>query len=257
MLSIKSLSVSYGESLALSDININVSRGEMVALIGPNGAGKTTLLKSISGILSIKMGEITFAGSSLSELSFAERARVLASVPQARNVGGAFTVKQTVMMGRTAHLNWLGRAQKSDENMVLWAMQATQIDQLADRRNAELSGGELQRVLLARALAQATPMLMMDEPTTHLDLKHQIGFLSLVKKLTRDENKGVLMALHDLNLVSRFADKVALIMEGRLLITGSPKEVLKSEIISEAYDTQIEVFQHPANGNPLLFPKTN
>ena len=256
-LSIESLSVFYGENMALSNINLNISQGEIVALIGPNGAGKSTLLKSISGILPIREGLINFAGKSLSGLGYAERAKVLASVPQSRLIGGAYTVKQSVMMGRTAYLNWLGKAQKADEEIVLWAMQATQIDQFAERRNAELSGGELQRVLLARALAQASPMLMMDEPTNHLDLKFQIAFLSLVQKLTREENKGVLMALHDLNLVSRYADKVALIVDGRLIITGTPKEVMQAKIISEAFDTQIDVLDNPANGNPLLFPKTD
>ncbi len=252
---IDSLSISYDEGFALSNINLEVSQGEMVALIGPNGAGKSTLLKAITGILSPKSGMVSFKGKKLGELDFGERARVLASVPQARIVGGAFTVEQTVMMGRTAHMNWLGRAQKKDKDIVDWAMKATQISRFEKRRNAELSGGELQRVLLARALAQSTPMLLMDEPTNHLDLKHQLGFLSLVHKLTRQENKGVLMALHDLNLVSRFADKVALIVDGQLLIVGKPAEVLKADIVSHAYDTDIEVFHHPEHGTPLLFPK--
>lgn len=249
--------MSYGSGLALSNVSLDISQGEMVALIGPNGAGKTTLLKSIAGVLPFQNGQINIAGKSLSGLNYAERAKLLASVPQARIVGGAFTVQQTVMMGRTTHLNWLGSAQQVDKEIVHWAMQATQIEQLAKRRNAELSGGELQRVFLARALAQASPMLMMDEPTSHLDLKHQISFLSLVRKLTREENKGVLMALHDLNLVSRYADKVALIVAGRLIIIGTPKEVLTSKIISTAYDTKIEVFENPANGKPLLFPKND
>lgn len=257
MLKIDSLSVSYGNGFALSNISLDISQGEMVAVIGPNGAGKSTLLKSITGILAAESGQITYDGEELSALSVVERARVLASVPQARIVGGAFTVEQTVMMGRTAHLNWLGSAQKEDQEIVNWAMKATQLSHFAQKRNAELSGGELQRVLLARALAQSTPMLMMDEPTNHLDLKHQIGFLSLVQRLTRQRNKGVLMALHDLNLVSRFADRVALIVDGHLLLVGTPKEVLKSKIISQAYGTPIDVFEHPQTGTPLLFPNAD
>ena len=254
MLEIKSLSVSYGENFALSNFNLAVAHGEMCAIIGPNGAGKSTLLKAVAGLLSTQGGEITYEGEDLKQLEPSKRAKLLSVVPQARVVGGAFTVEQTVLMGRTAYMNWLGSARPQDQTATRWAMEATQINHLAERRNAELSGGELQRVLLARALAQSTPVLLMDEPTNHLDLRHQVGFLSLVRKLSRDENKAVLMALHDLNLVSRFADKVALIVDGHLLVVGAPKEVLTSEIISHAYDTKIDVFQHPTEGNPLLFP---
>ncbi len=256
MLKIDNVSLSYGEHFALCEINLELAQGELLALIGPNGAGKSTLLKSINGRLKPQHGEVSYMGQDLLGMSFQERARILSSVPQARIVGGAFTVEQTVMMGRTAYMNWLGTAEEGDKQAVKWALEATNLTNFAERRNAELSGGELQRVLLARSLAQSTPILLMDEPTNHLDLQHQLGFLSLVKKLTKEENKGVLMALHDLNLVSRYADRVALLLDGKLRVVGKPKDVLRADVISEAYQTEIDVLEHPITGAPLLYPKS-
>ena len=255
MLKVEQISLAYGDNFALCEIDMELAQGEMLALIGPNGAGKSTLLKAINGRLSSQSGHVSYKGEDLLSLSHMDRARILSSVPQARIMGGAYTVEQTVMMGRTVHMNWLGRDSKEDREVVKWALAATKLEAFAQRRNAELSGGELQRVLLARALAQATPILLMDEPTNHLDLQHQIAFLSLVKGLTKKDNKGVLMALHDLNLVSRYADRVALIVDGKMVAVGTPNQVLQSEIISDAYQTDIEILEHPRTGAPLLYPK--
>jgi iron complex transport system ATP-binding protein len=170
-------------------------------------------------------------------------------------LGGAFTVAQTVMLGRTAYMNWLGRPKSEDEAAVLWAMEQTGLVDLADRRNAELSGGEQQRVLLARALAQKTPVLLLDEPTNHLDLQHQIHFLSLVLDLVRREKLAVLMAMHDLNQVSTYADRVAFLVGGAMLVEGSPREVLTAEHIAAAYQTQVEIIHHPKYDTPLILPK--
>ncbi len=253
MLEIDSLSVSYGSNLAVGDVSLSVTHGEIVALIGPNGAGKSSLMGAVGGLVRIQSGRVTYNNRDITELTDNVRARLLAVVPQARVVGGAFSVEQTVLLGRTAHMNWLGQAGDEDLGAVQWAMQAVQIDHLSKRRNAELSGGELQRVFLARALAQSTPVLLMDEPTNHLDLRHQIDFLSIVRDLAKKENKAVLMAMHDLNLVSKYADRIALIVNGRLIELGTPAEVLTAEKIGKAYQTDIEVFNHPNDGNPLIF----
>ena len=255
MLYVSALSVSYGKHLALDSIDLQLRPAELLALIGPNGAGKSTLLKAINGRVKSQQGRVEFQGEDLLKLSISDRARIMASVPQARIIGGAFTVEQTVMMGRTAHMNWLGRSSEADKQAVRWALEATKIVDFAERRNAEFSGGELQRVMLARSLAQSTPILLMDEPTNHLDLQHQLSFLELVMDLTEVQSKGVIMALHDLNLVSRYADRVALLHEGELVALGSPKEVLQPEVIGSTYQTEIEVLEHPETGAPLLYPK--
>ena len=254
-LEVRSLSVHYGKVKALNQIDLTVAPGKILALVGPNGAGKSTLIRTISGILPIQAGEILYGGQNLLGLSQSKRARILAVVPQARQLGGAFTVEQTVMLGRTAYMSWLGNASEEDKKTVRWAMEQTGISELALRRNAELSGGEQQRVLLARALAQKTPILLLDEPTNHLDLQHQNHFLSLVVDLVRKENLAILMAMHDLNQVSTYADQVVFLMNGSTLAMGSPKEVLTLETIEAAYETRVEIIHHPKYETPLILPK--
>lgn len=257
VLEIKSLNVAYGSKQVLHDISLTTSPGEIVALIGPNGAGKSTLIRAISGVIPIMSGSIVSANQDLIQMSTNQRARVLSVVPQIRQLGGAFTVEQTVMIGRTAHMNFLGQPSRKDHEQIRLAMQNTNTNHLAHRRVAELSGGEQQRVLLARALAQDTPVLLLDEPTNHLDLKHQAAFLSLVRTMTIENGLAVIMALHDLNLVSLNADRVALVVEGHLSASGVPKNVLTAENISAAYQTPVQVIPHPDNKNPLILPARN
>ncbi len=255
MLETLSISVAYGVITVLQDVSLEVAPGEILALIGPNGAGKTTLVRAISGTVSLKSGQILVDGDDLSQLSTVQRARVLAVVPQARQLGGAFTVEQAVMMGRTSYMSWLGRESESDQAAVRLALQQTNLEDFAQRPIAQLSGGEQQRVLLARALAQSTPVLLLDEPTNHLDLQHQTNLLSLVKKLVQEKQLAVIMAMHDLNLVSFFADKVALLVNGRLISSGTPQEVIQADYIGEAYQTPVEIVSHPITGAPIIFPR--
>jgi iron complex transport system ATP-binding protein len=254
MLKIQTLTVAYGEKVVLRDVSLQVSSGEILALIGPNGAGKSTLIRAATGVVPIKSGRVRVNGQDLKGLSPAQRARILAVVPQARQLGGAFSVEQAVMMGRTPYLNWLGQEGESDKAAVRMALQQTSLDAFADRQIAKLSGGEQQRVLLARALAQSTPVLLLDEPTNHLDLQHQTNLLALVKTLAKEKGLAVLMALHDLNLVSFFADRVALLVDGELKSLGTPQEVIRAEQISAAYHTPVEVIAHPVTGAPIIFP---
>ncbi|MEA3341268.1 MAG: ABC transporter ATP-binding protein, partial [Chloroflexota bacterium] len=163
-------------------------------------------------------------------------------------------VEQTILMGRTAYMGWLGQPDDDDLAITQLAMQRTKMTHLAERRIAELSGGEQQRALLARALAQATPILLLDEPTNHLDLQHQMNILSLVRELAIEQNLAVLMAIHDLNLVSFFADRVALFVNAELRTLGTLEEVLTEENISAAYQTPVQVLPHPNSGVPLILP---
>jgi iron complex transport system ATP-binding protein len=254
MLKTDSICVGYDSKIVVEDITLGVEPGEILALIGPNGAGKTTLVRAVSGTIPLVSGQIRVAGQDLSKISIQQRARILAVVPQARQLGGAFTVEQAVMMGRTAFMSWLGRVSESDKQAVHQALRNTNLIDLSHRPIAQLSGGEQQRVLLARALAQNTPVLLLDEPTNHLDLHHQTNLLSLVKNLTQRKHLSVMMAMHDLNLVSFIADKVALLVNGHLVNYGTPNEVLRAERISDAYQTPVEVITHPLNGVPVIFP---
>jgi len=254
MLVIQSLSVGYGARLVLHEIDLHVQSGEILALIGPNGAGKTTLIRAVSGVIRPQAGSLKAAGESLAGMNASQRARKLAVVPQARNLPDPYTVWQTVLLGRTPYLGWLGQPTERDRTRVRWALERTETLELAERHIGELSGGEQQRVLLARALAQETPLLLLDEPTAHLDLHHQTTLLDLVYALTRENHLTVLMALHDLNLAALYADRVALLVDGRLQAVGTPAEVLTAERLSEAYRLPLHVIQHPDFGVPLVLP---
>ncbi|RPI28812.1 MAG: ABC transporter ATP-binding protein [Chloroflexota bacterium] len=254
MLEIRSVSQSFGSRPVLHEVSLNVEAGQVAALIGPNGAGKTTLLRTASGVLGPKSGSIWICGQDLLSLSPASRASKLAVVPQARNLPEAFTVHQTVLLGRTPYLGWLGQPSKKDLDRTHWALERANLLPLSDRLIGELSGGEQQRVLLARALAQETPILLLDEPTAHLDLRHQASLLQLVQELAHEQGLAVLMALHDLNLVALYADVVALMVAGMIKALGVPKDVLTSENLEDAYDVSLSVVTHPEYGTPLVLP---
>ena len=256
VLQIESLSASYGENQALSNVSLAVQRGEIVGLIGPNGAGKSSLIKVISGVLKSSSGEVYVNGTAVQTLSPAERARMVAVVPQAHQLGGAFSVRQTVLLGRTAYLGFLGKPQEKDLEIVEWAMRETSIAGLANRKLAEISGGEQQRVLLARALAQQSQVLLLDEPTNHLDLKYQVDLLKLLRTLVRQQDLSVLMAMHDLNQVSGVVDRAAILVGGVLQCVGPPEEVLTPDFIQQAYQVEVETFSHPGTKRHYLFPKS-
>lgn len=254
MLEINSLSVGYNDRLILNDISLSVHPGEVVALIGPNGTGKSTLIRAISGVLPLQSGSIHLCGKNIKSLAAEARARSLAVVPQIQSLPAPFNVYQTILLGRTPYLGWLGQAGVRDHDAVCRAMLQTKTDHLAERCIGELSGGEQQRVLLARALAQATPILVMDEPTNHLDVSNQTAFLNMIRQLAVQCQLSVLVALHDLNLTSLYADRVAVLSERHLKAVGAPEQVFSEEILSPIYGDQLRVITHPEYGTPLVLP---
>lgn len=242
----------YGERLILREVTLKLEPGEVLALVGPNGVGKSTLIRAASGLLAPQKGQILLGEAPIARLRPDERARQVAVVPQATGLPEAFTARALVAMGRTAHLGWFGREDAADQELVAQAMERTATAALADRPVGTLSGGERQRVLIARALAQTSALLLLDEPTAHLDLRHQEEVLRLVRSLAVDDGLAVLLALHDLNLVARFADRVALLSDGRLRRLGSPTEVLTAEELAAVYGMEIHVTAHPIHGSPLI-----
>jgi iron complex transport system ATP-binding protein len=259
MLRIENLSVSYGSRRVLTNVSLEVNSGEVVALIGPNGAGKSTLIRAVSGVIPADSGRIhsdSFSRPSVNLLSLPpmQRARSLAVVPQAASLPPAFTVWETILMGRTPYLNFLGQVSAKDEAIARLALQKVDALDLSERRVGELSGGEQQRVLFARALAQSTPILLLDEPTSNLDLHYQVSFLETVSTLAHQDNLAVLIGIHDLNLAARYADRVALLMDGEIKATGTPRQVLTPELISTAYHLQVQVIPHPFADVPLVIP---
>lgn len=254
MLEIQSLRVNYGSRSVLDEISFNIKPGQVIALVGPNGTGKTTLIRAISGVVPVRSGKIVVNGKDLTRLSPMQRAALMAVVPQARKLPDGFTVWQTVLLGRTPYLGWMGQAGPSDHRRVRWALERVQIAEHASRRVDELSGGEQQLVLLARALAQETPIMLLDEPNAHLDLHHQSILFNMVRALAREQHLAVLMALHDLNLAALYADRVALLVGGRLGAFGSPAEVLTPSLLTSTFQVPVQVISHPNYGTPLILP---
>lgn len=252
MLSIQNLSLSYSSRQVLHGVDLELNAGEVLALIGPNGAGKTSLIRVASGVQRPDSGRIELDGADLLSRTELERARLVSVVPQTTQLPPAFTVYECVALGRTPHINWLGRLGQVDRAKIEWAMQATGCAALKTRRAGELSGGEQQRVLLARALAQDCPLLLMDEPTAHLDLHHQVAILSLVRQMARERNLAVLIAMHDLNLAALFADRLALLVDGRIRSSGSPQEVLTLQNLQQAYQVPLNLIPNPQNTAPWV-----
>jgi iron complex transport system ATP-binding protein len=255
MLSIDNLSVSYAARRVLHSVSLEVGSGQVVALIGPNGAGKSTLIRAVSGVIPVEAGSVCADGQDLLLLPSMKRARHLAVVPQAVSMPPAFTAWETVLLGRTPYLNFLGQVSEKDEAIARRALQRVEALDLAERRVGELSGGEQQRVLLARALAQDTPILLMDEPTSNLDLRHQSGFLDAVRNLAHTDHLAVLIAIHDLNLAAAYADTLVLLVSGEVKSRGTARQVLTPQGIAEAYGVTVDVLAHPLAADlPLLLP---
>jgi iron complex transport system ATP-binding protein len=255
-LSINGLSAGYGPRQVLRNLNLNINAGEVVALVGPNGTGKSTLLRVLSGVLPARSGTATMEGHDLLRLPAARRARLLAVVPQMVRLPDAFTVGDIVLMGRTPYRPmWAGETRYDCE--VAWrAMHRTGVAALSDRRADELSGGEQQRVVIARALAQEPSALLLDEPTAHLDLKHQVAVLELARSLAHQENLVVLMTLHDLNQAAQYADRVALMHHGTIAADGRPEEVFTEQMLSDVYGVSVSLGRHPVNGTPVVLTST-
>lgn len=257
MLSVRSLEVAYGKRPILHNLNLDLSPGEVLGLIGPNGSGKTSLVRAISGVLPPRIGHIHWKTIALETLSPRQRAQLFAVVPQSPTLPPAFTVWEYVSLGRTPHLNWLGHMGRNDHKQIEWAIEATDLVELRERRVGTLSGGERQRVLLARALAQDCPILLLDEPTAHLDLHHQVAVHRIVRRLAAERRLAVLVAMHDLNLAALYADRLALLVEGRLVAEGSPHKVLTAEYLQSAYKIPLSVHTRPDQNTPWVLINPN
>src|SRR5512138_1030198 len=254
MLKIRNLSVDYGARRILHDVSFDVQSGEIVALIGPNGAGKSTLIRAVSGVIPIADGQVRTNGDNFAALPTLQRARYVATVPQAVALPPAYTVWETVLFGRTPYLGFLGQPSEKDREIARQSLERVSALPLAERRVGELSGGEQQRILLARALCQSTPILLLDEPTAHLDLQYQVNLLELVSELAHKDHLAVLVALHDLNLAAHYADRIALMVAGQIKAEGKPDQVLRPELITEAYCLPVQVVKHPFLDVPLVLP---
>ncbi len=250
---IRDLHFSYGaNAFQLTDINLEVDDGEVVTLLGPNGSGKTTLLYCIAGLYRPQKGEILVDGKDLLKLPRKEIAKIIGVVPQEHHPPFPFRALDVVAMGRAAHLGLLGTPRRRDLEIAYQALEAVGASHLAVRIYTQVSGGERQLILIARALAQEPKILLLDEPTAHLDFKNQVRVLSLVKQLVRRRELAAIITLHDPNLASMFSDRIAIMGEGRIVALGSPEEVLVPSILSRVYAFPVDV--HKVNGLNLITP---
>jgi len=245
------VSVSLGGTEILTDISLRAESGELVGLIGPNGAGKTTLLRAASGVLEPDAGSVTVDGESVHDLPSKAASRRVAVVPQDTAVSFSFDVESVVEMGRHPYRGRFGGVDSDGQDHVASAMERTDVEHLADRSIESVSGGERRRALLARALAQDTPVLLLDEPTASLDVTKAVETLSLVRSLL-DEDRTVVAAIHDLDLAARFCDDVVVLVDGEVLARGPPAAVLDAETVSEAFDGDAAVRTDPLTDAPTV-----
>jgi len=245
------LTVSFGDVPVVSGVDLRVGRGELVGLVGPNGAGKTTVLRAIKGTLAPDSGEVRLDGTAAADLSAREAGRRVASVPQDTSLAFDFRVRHVVEMGRTPHLGRFDGHGADDDRAVREAMDSAGVARFADRSIAEVSGGERQRVLLARALAQGTPALLLDEPTASLDANHAVRTLELVRDLV-DDGRGALAAIHDLDMAARYCDRIVVLANGGVHAAGPPGEVLTADALRAAFDAEAFVGRNPATGTPAV-----
>jgi iron complex transport system ATP-binding protein len=239
---------------AVKDVSLSVAAGEVLGLIGPNGSGKTTLIRAITGGLKPSAGRIELGGEEVNRLSQSERARRVAVVPQNAVLPDAFSALEVVLMGRTPHLRFLQDEASHDVEAARQAMEQTSTWDLALRAMGELSGGERQRVVLARALAQDTPLLLLDEPTAHLDIGHQGATLGLVRRICATEGKGVLAVVHDLTLAAQYCDRLVLLKDGEVAAEGDCESTLRQDVLERVYGARVSVFAHPETRRPVVAP---
>ena len=248
-ITIKNLTFGYRSSRILDDLNVQIEDAEVLSLVGPNGSGKTTLIKCIDRILKPK-GSILLDGRELEDMKQQEIARQIGYVPQSSSTPLATTVFDTVLMGRRPHISW--RVSDFDLDKVAETLELLHLQDLAMRDFAQLSGGQKQKVLIARALAQEPAILLLDEPTSNLDMKHQLDVMETISSLVKEKGISAVMAIHDLNLAARFSDNLVMLKKGKVYAVGTPKELLSERNISDVYGVEAIVMN--TLGKPCIVP---
>ncbi|HEY8421272.1 MAG TPA: heme ABC transporter ATP-binding protein [Thermoclostridium sp.] len=251
---VENLSFSYGDRKILKEICASFKPGTVCGLLGPNGSGKTTLLKNIASILKPGKNAVYLNGRDITGMTPPEIAKEMALVPQNTYIDFDFTVEDIVMMGRTPHIKGFSNESSEDREIVRWALETARVSHLKDRSIKSISGGELQRVVIARALAQKTPIVLLDEPVSQLDIHHQLSIMETITKLSHEQKLTIVTVLHDLNLAAEYCDIIYLLKDGKIVCGGSPKEVLTYEVIESVYDIVCLVYENPVSKKPHIIP---
>jgi len=255
MIELKDISFSYaGETDVVKGVSLRIDKGEFVGVLGPNGSGKTTLLKIVSGTLRPNRGDVIINGIKLSGMRHKERAKHIAVVPQESLIPFSFSSLEVVLMGRAPYLPLFGFESKEDMSIARKTMEDTDVLQFEKRPVQELSGGEKQRVIVARALAQKPKILLLDEPTTFLDIRHQMDLYRLIKRKNKEDGLTVITVVHDINLASTFCDRIIFLKHGAIIADGTPYDVIKYAKIKEVFDTEVYVGINDLTGMPYYVP---
>lgn len=254
-LSAEGVTLAYGDRTVVERLDLQIPPAGITAIVGANGCGKSTLLRALARLLSPHAGQVILDGRALHGRPSKEVARTLGLLPQSPLAPEGIAVADLVGRGRHPHQKLLARWSPHDYEIVARSLAATGIESLADRSVDELSGGQRQRVWIAMALAQETGILLLDEPTTFLDVTHQIEVLDLLTDLNRRRGTTIVMVLHDINLAARYADHLFALRSGRLIASGAPGEVVTSELISDVFDLDALVITDPVSGTPLVLPR--
>ncbi len=248
----KNLNWAYNGTKVLENISIDIRFGTFTGILGPNGAGKTTLLKLILNLLQVEKDSILIRGLDIKTYSQKELARIEAYVPQSVKIDFSFTVEQVVLMGRTPFLGRFERESSKDIEIAEWAMKETGVLELRNKLITQLSGGELQRVVIARALTQEPILLALDEPTSHLDIHHQINILSILRTLAKREGLTIVAVLHDVNHALEYCDNLFLLDKGRIVKSGSPENVVTPKVMKDVYNLNVEISKNPFTGKSYM-----
>ncbi len=249
-LKVKDVEFSYASVPVLKDVCIELAASEMLGVVGPNGAGKSTLIRCIDRILQPRKGSILLDGRDINEMRLMELAKKMGYISQSTSQVFPATAFDTVLMGRRPHIGW--RSSEKDTEIALEMMKMLNIEKFAMRDINELSGGQQQKVFIARALTQEPDVLLLDEPTSNLDIRHQLEVMDIIKKIVREKGLSAIMAIHDLNLASRYADRIIMLNGGTIVDAGSPSAVLNSENIKHVYD--VEAIVRNEAGKPYIVP---
>ncbi|MBN2909453.1 ABC transporter ATP-binding protein [Polycladomyces sp. WAk] len=253
---VRDLSLAYGKKRIIETLNIDIPIGHITALIGRNGSGKSTLLKAMARLIQPQGGAVYLDGKAIHEMPTREVSRRLAILPQHTQSPEGMTVEELVWHGRFPHQSVWGGRRKEDRQIVQWAMEMTGVAEWADRPLSSLSGGQRQRAWIAMALAQKTPLLLLDEPTTYLDLAYQIDLLDLLKRLNETEGITVVMVLHDINQAARYAHRLIALQDGKVVAQGTPSSVITPQTIESVFGIQAKVIADPVTGHPMCIPLT-
>lgn len=249
-----SLTLGYGNQIIINELNISIPKGEVTVLIGGNGCGKSTLLRAMARLLNPMGGSVLLEGKAIDKLSTKKVAKKLSILPQSPISPEGLTVLQLVKQGRYPYQNWLNQWSKEDEQKVMNALQATGLEKLQNKPVDELSGGQRQRAWIAMTLAQDTETILLDEPTTYLDMTHQIEILDLLFELNQKEKRTIIMVLHDLNLACRYAHHMIAIKDQTVAAQGKPEEIMDSHLVEQVYSMKCSIIPDPIYGTPLCIP---